>query len=169
MQQADFMFLNSRSKFRKSEKFDLLKGKPIDLVEIYFDGGSRGNQNNYSIAGSGSLLKVNGETIAECVTSLGNTTNNVAEYTGLIMGLFMATRLENVKRIEVYGDSNLVIQQMAGRFKVKNEGLQKMNQIAKDFKSKLNAPVIFKHIPRENNKEADALSNKGMDLNSEYK
>ena len=90
-------------------------------VIVEADGGSRGNPGP---AGYGSVVKdAAGEILLERWGSLGTTTNNVAEYTGLIEGLKAAAEL-NAVRVDVRMDSKLVIEQMSGRWQIKNPGLR---------------------------------------------
>jgi ribonuclease HI len=123
------------------------------------DGGARGNPGP---AGIGVVLEDgSGAVMAELGRPLGHATNNVAEYTALITGLEMA--LENgVTEVEVYLDSELVAQQVAGRWKIKNDTLRglavKARQLLDSFES-----AHLTHVPRARNAAADALANQGMD------
>ncbi|MCW2876105.1 MAG: Fructose-2 6-bisphosphatase-like protein [Sphaerisporangium sp.] len=124
------------------------------------DGGSRGNPGP---AGYGAVVKdVDGQVLAEAADSLGVTTNNVAEYQGLIAGLrsVLALAGEGVT-VEVRMDSKLVVEQMAGRWKVKNEGLRPLALEAAGLARRLH--VSWKWIPRERNRDADRLANEAMD------
>ncbi len=129
-----------------------------DSAKIFADGGSRGNPGP---AGCGAVIIANDETIAEISQYLGNTTNNVAEYTGLVLALERAKEL-GIPNIEVWMDSELVVKQINGQYKVKHPGLiplyQKAKALAITFKS-------FKigHVRREMNKLADKLANQAMD------
>jgi len=91
---------------------------------------------------------------------LGVTTNNIAEYTGALYGIKRARELW-VTQIELCMDSKLVIEQLTGRWKIKNEYLR---QLANDIKyHSKGIEIIYKWIPREQNTVADMLSNKAMD------
>ena len=102
--------------------------------------------------------------LAELSGSLGNTTNNIAEYNGLIAALKWAVD-HDVHQITIKGDSLLIIEQMRGNYKVKNEGLKPLYLQAKMLVMQV-GNVKFEHVPREFNTDADRLSNVGMDGNS---
>lgn len=105
-----------------------------------------------------------GAVVAELYGSLGNTTNNIAEYNGLIAALEWAVDRE-LKSITIKGDSLLIIEQMRGNYKVKNEGLKPLHMQARMLVMQI-GDVKFEHVGRELNKEADRLSNVGMDGNT---
>jgi len=128
------------------------------LVEA--DGGSRGNPGP---AGYGAVVRDQhtGEILLERYGSLGVTTNNVAEYNGLIAGLKAALEL-NATHVDVRMDSKLVVEQMSGRWQIKNPGLRPLAAEAATLVSRF-GQVTFDWIPRERNKAADALANRAMD------
>lgn len=125
------------------------------------DGGSRGNP---GVAGYGALVRdpASGEILARRAAPLGKASNNVAEYTGLIRGLEAAAKIAPGADVEVRMDSKLVIEQMAGRWKIKHEDMRRLALEARDLLPQLGT-VTWTWIPREKNKDADALSNDGMD------
>jgi broad specificity phosphatase PhoE/ribonuclease HI len=128
-------------------------------VQIEADGGSRGNPGP---AGYGSVVRdADGEVLLERYGSLGVTTNNVAEYTGLIEGLKAALELK-ASRVDVRMDSKLVVEQMSGRWQIKNPGLRPLAAEAAALVKRFDE-VTFEWIPRERNKAADALANQAMD------
>ncbi|WP_436522401.1 bifunctional RNase H/acid phosphatase [Actinoplanes sp. HUAS TT8] len=128
-------------------------------VVVEADGGSRGNPGP---AGYGAVvLNTDGEVLLERYAALGTTTNNVAEYSGLIAGLRAAAEL-NATRVDVRMDSKLVIEQMSGRWQIKNPGLRPLAAEAAGLVSKFQT-VTFDWIPRERNTAADALANRAMD------
>ncbi|SNY33917.1 bifunctional RNase H/acid phosphatase [Paractinoplanes atraurantiacus] len=129
-------------------------------VAIEADGGSRGNPGP---AGYGSVVRAHptGEVLVERYGALGVTTNNVAEYTGLIEGLKAAREL-NATEVDVRMDSKLVVEQMSGRWQIKNAGLRPLAAAAAALVSEFER-VTFEWIPRERNKAADALANRAMD------
>ena len=130
------------------------------MITAYTDGGARGNPGP---AGFGvHILDADGNTLAELVGQLGRTTNNVAEYSGLIAALEWALA-HGQRRMRVRMDSELVIKQMRGEYKVKHAGLQPLHAEARRLASKLEQ-VTFEHVRREQNRVADALSNQAMDL-----
>jgi len=104
-----------------------------------------------------------GEVQAELSGSLGTATNNVAEYHGLIAALQWAAD-RDLKQIAIKGDSQLLIEQMRGNYKVKNEGLKPLYLKARLLVMQI-GDVSFEHVRREQNKDADRLSNVGMDGN----
>jgi ribonuclease HI len=128
-------------------------------MEGWFDGGSRGNP---GIAGAGWLLKANGALVQCGYVYLGShSTNNEAEYTGLVSLLQAAVAL-NVQSLVVHGDSLLVIQQMKGAWQVRDPRMRALHYKAKH--SAANIPEVeFRHVLRHRNAEADLLSNMAMD------
>jgi broad specificity phosphatase PhoE/ribonuclease HI len=132
----------------------------VTRVLIEADGGSRGNPGP---AGYGAVVRAHptGEILLERYGSLGITTNNVAEYTGLIEGLKAAREL-NATHVDVRMDSKLVIEQMSGRWQIKHPGLRPLAAEAATLVSRFDQ-VTFEWIPRERNKAADALANRAMD------
>jgi probable phosphoglycerate mutase len=130
------------------------------VITAYTDGGARGNPGP---AGYGvHIIDEDGQTLAELVGPLGHATNNVAEYSGLIAALQWAIQHGHA-RLRVRMDSELVIKQMRGEYKVKNAGLQPLHAEARQLAARLDR-VTFEHVRREQNKVADALSNDAMDL-----
>jgi len=129
-------------------------------VAVEADGGSRGNPGP---AGYGAVVRTHptGEILLERYGSLGVTTNNVAEYSGLIEGLSAAADL-SATEVDVRMDSKLVIEQMSGRWQIKNPGLRPLAAKAAELVSRFER-VSFEWIPRERNKAADALANRAMD------
>ena len=125
---------------------------------IYADGGSRGNPGQ---AAYGALV-CEGETVLiEIAEKIGIATNNVAEYQGLIAGIRAANKIDPAAQIEARLDSKLVVEQMSGRWKIKNIPLAKLAMEAK----KIHSPelITFTSIPREENHAADRLVNLALD------
>jgi len=102
-----------------------------------------------------------GEVVAEVAEGIGVATNNVAEYTAAIRGLERAREL-GATRVLLRSDSRLLIEQLAGRWKVKNPTLQRLHQEARSLIREFEQ-VRFEHVRRERNVEADALANRGVD------
>ncbi|WJY68480.1 bifunctional RNase H/acid phosphatase [Corynebacterium auris] len=129
-------------------------------VTVYTDGGSRGNP---GVAGSGSVVYgPQGETLAEIAYVVGQkSSNNVAEYTGLLRGLEAAAEA-GASEVEVYMDSKLVVEQMSGRWKIKHPDMQKLALEARALAERFDA-VTYTWVPRAKNKKADELSNVAMD------
>ncbi len=124
------------------------------------DGGSRGNPGP---AGYGAVVRdaVTGEVLAERAAGIGRTTNNVAEYGGLIAGLTACLDLD-AGEVEVRMDSKLVVEQMSGRWQVKHPAMKPLASQAMDLVRQL-PRVRFTWVPRESNKHADRLANEAMD------
>lgn len=133
-------------------------------VIIYTDGGARGNPGR--AAGAAVVLR-DGTTIAEVARYLGDTcTNNYAEYQGLLLGLTEAKqRGLTGEMVEVRMDSELIVKQMRGEYKVKDAALKiehaKVRSLLGEF-----ASVQFVHVPRADNAEADTLVNAALDAHS---
>ncbi len=128
-------------------------------ITLYADGGARGNPGP---AGAGAYLEDGeGKPVARIYKYLGETTNNVAEYTALIFGLKEALR-HKPKKIEIRMDSQLVVRQISGEYRVKEPTLIKLFEQAQSLLSQFSAFEI-EHIPREKNKEADKLANLAID------
>lgn len=124
------------------------------------DGGSRGNPGP---AGYGAVVvdPDSDEVLAERRGGLGHTTNNVAEYSGLIAGLKAARELGG-HVVDVRMDSKLVVEQMSGRWQIKNAALRTLAAQARELVGDFDQ-VTFAWIPRERNKRADRLANEAMD------
>ncbi len=128
-------------------------------VKLFADGGSRGNPGPSS---SGYvILTKDDEVLVDEGVYLGITTNNQAEYTALKLGLEKCLKL-NIKKVHVYMDSLLVINQMKGIFKIKNRDLWPIHQSIKQLLNSFNS-VSFQHVPREFNKLADSAVNRALD------
>ena len=128
---------------------------------LQFDGGARGNPG--PAAGAAVLFALDGTRVFELAVYLPHATNNLAEYAGLEEGLTRATE-HGIRRICIQGDSLLVIQQIAGDWKVKNEGLKKCySRVMKRLQSDDYDYVEAYHIPRDQNAVADRLVNEAID------
>jgi probable phosphoglycerate mutase len=122
------------------------------------DGGSRGNPGP---AAYGVRIQRDDGTIVDLKEALGTATNNVAEYRGLLAALQWASE-QGVEALHVRSDSLLLVKQMLGEYRVKNEGLQPLHEAAKRLSRRIGR-VTFEHVRREFNKEADRLANEAMD------
>jgi len=132
--------------------------KKENVVTLFFDGCCKGNPGP---GGAGAVLYKNGEEIWNDSCFVGEkVTNNVAEYTGLIIGMKQAVQL-GIKSLIVNGDSLLVIRQMKGEFKVSSENLRELYKTAKILEKSFNV-ISYNHVYRKDNKRADALSNEGL-------
>jgi len=129
------------------------------MIRAYIDGGARGNPGP---AGYGVRLEdADGTLLEELHGGLGITTNNLAEYNGLLAALRWAVDHHHT-RMQVRADSELLVRQMRGEYRVKNPGLQPLAARARLLIAQLD-DVTFQHVRREQNTEADRLSNLGMD------
>jgi ribonuclease HI len=129
------------------------------MILAYIDGGARGNPGP---AGYGVRIEApDGAVVDELYGALGRATNNVAEYNGLLAALQWAVD-RGERRVHIRADSELLVKQMRGEYKVKNPGLQPLYVRARLLTAQLDE-VKFEHVRREFNTEADRLSNLGMD------
>ncbi len=127
--------------------------------KLFTDGASRGNPGE---AGAGSvLLDGDGQELAARSCYLGQCTNNVAEYKALIMGLQSILELDCGK-VEIFLDSQLIVRQIQGQYKVKHATLQPLFAEVKELLARIDNWTVA-HVPREQNKRADELANKGID------
>jgi ribonuclease HI len=131
----------------------------VEEVKIFADGGSRGNPG--PSASGFVVLDLEDNKLVDTGVYLGITTNNQAEYTALKLGLEECKKL-GAKKIQVYMDSLLVINQMKGIFKIRNRDLWPIHQSIKDLVKSFHE-VSFTHVPREFNKMADAAVNRALD------
>jgi probable phosphoglycerate mutase len=133
------------------------------LITAYIDGGARGNPGP---AGYGvSIHGPDGAVLEELHGGVGIATNNVAEYNGLLAALRWAKEHGHTA-VHIKADSLLIVEQMRGRFKVKHPGLQPLHARARLLAHEVGR-VTFEHVRRELNKDADRLSNLGMDAAEE--
>lgn len=126
---------------------------------LHCDGAARGNPGP---AGVGVHISAeDGTTVAEIAEGIGEATNNVAEYTAAIFGLERAREL-GATEVHLRSDSKLLIEQLAGRWKIKNENLILLHRQVRDLASRFDR-VTYEHVPRERNRHADRLANEGVD------
>ena len=128
------------------------------MITAYIDGGARGNPGP---AGYGVFIELPDDTTVELHGGLGIATNNVAEYNGLLAALTWALA-HGHRDVHIRADSELLVKQMRGEYKVKHPGLQPLAARARLLVGQLGR-VTFEHVRREQNKDADRLSNVGMD------
>lgn len=122
------------------------------------DGGSRGNPGP---AGYGVRIERDDGAIVELKESLASATNNVAEYNGLLAALRWAVE-NGIRALHVRSDSELLVKQMKGEYRVKNPGLLPLFEDARSLVKQVGR-VKFEHVRREFNKDADRLANEAMD------
>ncbi len=129
-------------------------------LQAFTDGASRGNPGE---AGIGVILKdEKGKVLLTLSGYIGTTTNNIAEYTAL------RALLKNIRKfpctaLVVHSDSELMVRQMEGDYRVKDPGLKREHARAKAMIAALPCTVHFRHVPREQNADADLLANAGID------
>lgn len=138
---------------------DAYRRRETGFWRLYCDGASRGNPGP---AGAGALLYDPGGILkGQLSRYLGETTNNVAEYQALILGLQLA-REQGAARIQILADSQLVVEQLNGSYRVKSPHLLPLWQQAKKELQNFEAYAIS-HVPRAQNSLADELANQGID------
>jgi ribonuclease HI len=131
----------------------------LDEVVVWTDGGARGNPGP---AGFGVVVTTpGGEVLTRLAEGIGWATNNVAEYRGAIAGLEQALAL-GARRVRVRADSLLVVNQQNGLWKVRNAALRDLWTETRRLVGQFER-VIWEHVPRERNRDADALANRAMD------
>ena len=139
------------------------------ILKVFTDGGSKGNPGPSSIGGVG---YIDGKKIFDFKKSIGIATNNDAEYQALIEALekIRSTNIEirnnsqnlnfkNVKQIQFFSDSRLMVNQVKGLFKVKNGKIKEYILIIRGLEQEINLPITYQYVPREENVEADKLVN----------
>jgi ribonuclease HI len=131
---------------------------PLSL-RLHVDGASRGNPGE---AGFGiHVTAPDGSEVAGLFGYLGKATNNVAEYQALLHGLRFALA-RGATSVEVFSDSELLVRQLEGRYRVKNAGLVPLHREAQNLLARF-AKARVAHVPREKNRDADALANRAVD------
>jgi len=135
-----------------------LENVPRKLV-AYIDGGSRGNPGP---AGAGVYFPG----VVRIAEYLGRQTNNFAEYSALLAALRFAVD-RGCRTLKIYSDSELVVRQIQGRYKVRNENILPLYQAAERWIARV-PDFSIEHVRRELNKEADSLANDAMDRQSDY-
>ena len=129
------------------------------MHHLYVDGGSRGNPGPAAIGAV--LTRPDGDTVETLANFIGKATNNIAEYQALIAGVEMALD-HDISRLSIFSDSELIVRQLEGVYRVKNEGLRPYYQQAKSALSRLEQ-FELRSIPRESNQHADRLVNQALD------
>ncbi|MEW6407847.1 MAG: ribonuclease HI family protein [Patescibacteria group bacterium] len=130
------------------------------MLKIFIDGGAVGNPGP---AGAGMVIyDEKGKIIKKISEFLGKETNNQAEYHGLIFALIWAKELQ-AKQVEIYSDSELLVKQIKGEYKIKNKNIKPLFVVAK-FLLQFFEKVLFFNIHREKNKEADKLVKMAISL-----
>ncbi len=130
------------------------------VLTIHTDGASRGNPGAAAFA---YVIRGEGPTLIEEADCLGQMTNNQAEYTALVRALEHALELGPHHRLLIHSDSELMVKQMNGEYRVKNEELRDLYQQACTLRRRFDGPVTIRHVRREQNKRADELCNEALD------
>lgn len=137
-------------------------GRESRELVLYTDGASRGNPGP---AGAGALIiDLEGSTVAEKAVYLGEATNNQAEYQALLVGLKAAVKLAP-SRLTIRMDSELIVKQLNGEYRVRNRDLQPLYSRARELIQRF-GEVRIVHVPREENAHADRLANQAIDNRS---
>ena len=139
-----------------------------NTLNIFTDGGSRGNPGPAAIGLY--IENEKGRALAAIGKTIGNGTNNVAEYRAIIEGLDWVienkAKMPNLSRINFFMDSNLASSQLNGVYKIKNANLRNLLFAAREKEAVISLPIHYSHIPREENKKADRLVNIALDNSS---
>ncbi len=132
----------------------------MENVKIWTDGGSRGNPGPAAI---GIVIDKNGQKQARIGKCIGKTTNNIAEYTAVLEALKYIE--ENIGRsmVEFFIDSELVVKQLNGEYKVRDEKLKPLFLLIREKFINLGGQIKYTHVRREHNREADGLVNQALD------
>ena len=148
---------------KKEKLSERLAHRTDSRHSLYTDGGARGNPGP---AGVGAvLLSSSGDVVDELADFIGVATNNVAEYQALLAGLELALD-RDVERLDVFLDSELVVRQLSGQYRVKDATLKALHAQATYLMHKFHE-IDVKHVPREQNAAADALVNQAIDAAQE--
>ncbi len=132
-------------------------------IKIFTDGGARGNPGPSAVGIVIEGLAIGKQMFGEYI---GETTNNIAEYRALILALQKLIPLsvgEEIDQIDCYADSELMVKQLNGEYKVKDTNIRGFFMEILGLKSELKIPITFNHIRREKNSKADALVNEILD------
>ena len=135
----------------------------MSVLSIHTDGGARGNPGPAAVG----VVFSNGDWTEGFGRTIGETTNNVAEYTAVLDALSripeIIARLGNTSSLSFYLDSQLVVRQILGQYRVKEAGLQQLHAQVLSLLRHIGLPFTFNHIPRSQNAEADRLVNRALD------
>ncbi len=134
------------------------------ILNIYTDGGSRGNPGPAALGVY--ITDENNEIVYRHGKRLGVATNNVAEYSAVVHALEWVNSYvpkEPIERIRVFMDSQLVVSQLNGLYKVKHPMMRTLLFQVREQEGSLKIPISYTHIPREQNKQADAMVNQALD------
>jgi ribonuclease HI len=134
-----------------------------DNLKIYCDGGARGNPGP---GASAFVVEKEEKIIFKQGKYLGRATNNIAEYQGVLMAMhWLKENLKKTEEIIFVLDSELVVNQLSGKFKIKNENLRNLFYAIKEIEKTLLVKIFYQAVPRDKNKLADLLVNQTLDEN----
>ena len=128
------------------------------MYKLYFDGASKGNPGRSGFGGV--IYDPHGDIVKQYKVDCGIGTNNRAEYLGALTGIKEAHEMD-VARLEVFGDSELVIRQLSGIYKVRNARLKEIYNMIKEYERRFESVKYF-HVYREHNAVADRLANEAL-------
>jgi len=132
--------------------------RPLRALVVCIDGASRGNPGQAAIG----VVVLDGSTpVREIGEPIGTATNNIAEYRALLRGLEEAEAL-GARTVQVQSDSELLVRQLSGQYKVRSEALAPLHRKALAQMRRFDR-VLITHVPRERNTKADALANQALD------
>lgn len=133
-----------------------------NTLDIYTDGGSRGNPGK---AAAAFVVYKNTELVFESSFYLGVNTNNFAEYSALLKALqwLVDSADKNISVVNIYIDSELVVRQLTGKYKIKSKNLIPLILEIKTIEKNVPVKIFYHHVLRNENKEADMLVNKRLD------
>lgn len=141
-------------------------------IVVYTDGGSRGNPGPSAI---GVVVKKEDGSILQTISqTIGETTNNVAEYQAVVCALewlknnYQIIQLSNYQIVQFFLDSRLVVNQLNGLFKVKDGNLRNLLVEIRQLEQEIGGNIIYSLIPREKNSQADGLVNRALDNSITY-
>jgi ribonuclease HI len=135
----------------------------LDSLKIYCDGGARGNPGP---GASAFIVEKEGKVVFKQGKYLGRTTNNAAEYQGVLMAMsWLKKNHGETEEINFVLDSELVANQLSGKFKIKNENLRNLFYSIKEIEKSLPIKIFYQAVPRSKNKLADLLVNQTLDEN----
>lgn len=137
----------------------LLPADPGPRLIVSVDGAARGNPGPAGIGVT--LIGEDGRLVAELAEGIGHATNNQAEYRAALAGLRLAAD-HGARAVVLRSDSRLLVEQLAGRFRVKDPTLRRLHQEVRTLMSAFDE-VSLEHVPREENADADRLANRGVD------
>lgn len=132
-------------------------------IKVYCDGGARGNPG--PAAASFVVQNSDGKVVAQKGFFLGEATNNVAEYKGVLAGLGWLAQNRKGQDATFYLDSELIVNQLTGKFKIRNKRLAALAVKIRNVEQEIGGKISYKGVRREKNKLADFLVNKTLDAN----